>query len=104
MTMKSQYAIHAEALRAFATRILERVGLPSTQAMDAADVLVWTSLRGIDTHGIRNFKRPYVDWLREGRIKARPEFHMEYETPVSARVNGDAGLGLAAACWGMRLA
>jgi LDH2 family malate/lactate/ureidoglycolate dehydrogenase len=104
MTVRTQQAIHAEALRAFATSILERVGLPRAQATDAADVLVWTSLRGIDTHGIRNFKRPYVDWLVDGRIKARPEFHMEYETPISARLNGDAGLGMAAACWGMRLA
>jgi LDH2 family malate/lactate/ureidoglycolate dehydrogenase len=100
----TQHAIHSEALHGFVTRILERVGLPRGLATDAADVLVWTSLRGIDTHGIRNFKRPYVDWLREGRIKARPEFSIEHETPLSARVNGDAGLGLAAACWGMRLA
>ncbi len=104
MPVPIQHAIHSEVLHAFITRVLGRVGLPGPQATDAADVLVWTSLRGIDTHGIRNFKRLYVDWLREGRIKARAEYRIEYETPLSARVDGDSGLGLAAACWGMRLA
>lgn len=84
--------------------MLGKVGIDSGHAVDCADALIWASLRGVDTHGIRNLKRYYVDWLNDGQINAQPEFCVEYETPSSARVDGDRGVGMAAACWGMRLA
>ena len=96
--------IKPEALKTFAAVVLQRAGVPSEQASDAADVLVWASLRGVDTHGIRNLKRYYVDGITKGEIQARGEFRTEYETAISARADGDRGLGLSAACWGMRLA
>ena len=96
--MSDAYTIEAAALKVFATVILERVGVPSDHALDAAGVLVWANLCGIDTHGVRNLKRFYVDRLVDGRIKAQPEFRVEYSTPVSARVDGYSGLGLAGGC------
>lgn len=102
--MNVTQCIHSEAFREFATIVLQRVGFPQIQATDAADVLLWASLRGIDTHGVRNLKRYYVDYTVEGKIKTQAEFRVESETLLAARADGDAGLGLAAACWGMRLA
>jgi L-2-hydroxycarboxylate dehydrogenase (NAD+) len=96
--------IQAELLRNFATTVLERVGIPSDQAADAADVLVWANLHGVDTHGVRNLKKLYVDFIAGGRIKAASEIRVEFETPISARLDGDGGLGLAAGCWAMRYA
>jgi L-2-hydroxycarboxylate dehydrogenase (NAD+) len=96
--------IQADPLRNFATTVLERVGIPSDQAADAADVLVWANLHGVDTHGVRNLKKLYVDFIAEGRIKAASEIRVEFETPISARLDGDDGLGLAAGCWAMRYA
>jgi LDH2 family malate/lactate/ureidoglycolate dehydrogenase len=100
----SKVRIPANRLRAFAQRVLEQVDVPSDQAADAADVLVWANLHGVDTHGVRNLRPMYVAGIREGRIKARPEFRAEYETSVTARVDGDQGLGLSAGPWAMRLA
>ena len=97
-------SISAEDFRKFASAVLRITGVPSEQADDAVEPLVWASLRGVDTHGIRNFKSYYVDGLAEERIKAQPRFHVEHETALSATADGDGGLGLAAACWGMRLA
>lgn len=102
--MSQQHQIHAEPLREFATNILQQVGLPKNHADDAAEVMLWASLRGVDTHGIRNLKRYYVNWLLDGTLNPQPEFQIEYETPISARADGDRGIGLAGACWGMRLA
>ena len=102
--MSESCFIRGEVFREFAIRVLECVGFPSAAAADAAEVLLWASLRGIDTHGVRNLKRYYVEGAREGTIKPHAEFRIEFETPIAARTNGDAGLGLAAACWGMRLA
>lgn len=102
--MSNQQTIDAEAFRKFAMDVLRCLDVPRDQAVDAVEPLVWASLRGVDTHGLRNFKSYYVDPVAEKRIKARPEFAVEYETAMSARANGDGGLGLVAACWAMRLA
>ena len=100
----SKVRIPADRLRTFAQRVLEQVGVPSEQAADAADVLVWANLHGVDTHGVRNLRPMYVEGIRTGKIKAQPEFRIEYETSVTARVDGDTGLGLSAGPWAMRLA
>jgi LDH2 family malate/lactate/ureidoglycolate dehydrogenase len=100
----SKVRIPAERLRRFAQAVLEQVDVPSEQAGDAADVLVWANLHGVDTHGVRNLRPNYVEGIRSGRIKPRAEFRIEHETSVSARVDGDRGLGLAAGPWAMRLA
>jgi LDH2 family malate/lactate/ureidoglycolate dehydrogenase len=100
----SKCRIPAHRLRQFAQAVLEQVEVPRAQAADAADVLVWANLHGVDTHGVRNLRPLYVKGIESGRIKARAEFRVEYETSVTARVDGDQGLGLAAGPWGMRLA
>ncbi len=96
--------VHPESLKTFAATALTRVGVPPEHAAGAADVLVWANLHGIDTHGVRNLRRLYVDAVAEGRIKAIPDFRIEQETSVTARVDGDQGLGLVAGRWAMRLA
>ncbi len=93
-----------EILRDFAAAIFAKVGVPADQAADAADVLVWANLSGVDTHGLRNLKPAYVDNIIAGIINPQPEFRIEFETPITARVDGGNGLGLAGGCWAMRLA
>lgn len=102
--MSDAFAIQAASLKVFTTTVLERSGVPADHAADAANVLVWANLCGVDTHGVRNLKRFYVDPVASGRIKAQPEFLVEFSTPVSARVDGDGGLGLVGGCWAMRYA
>lgn len=96
--------VNADRLRDFATTVLTRVGVPADQAADAANVLLWANLHGVDTHGVRNLKPFYVDRILSGRVNPKPNFHMEYETPLTGRANADSGLGLAAGCWAMRQA
>lgn len=93
--------VDADRLREYAATVLTRVGVPADQASDAADVLLWANLHGVDTHGVRNLKRAYVDRILSGQVKAAANFFMEYETPLTARANGDNGLGLAAGTWAM---
>ena len=102
MATKERFPI--AKLHDFTRDVFEATGLDSTQAADATDVLLYANRRGVDTHGVRNLKNHYCDTLWDGRIKADPTYTIEHETPTSARVNGDDGLGLAAANWGMRLA
>lgn len=97
-------SVPAQALHAFARAVLEKAGVSPEHAADSADVLLWASRRGVETHGSRNLKLIYLRMLEAGLINPNANFFVEYETPVSARVNGDGGLGLAAGCWAMRLA
>ena len=100
--MTETFFIQADLLRIFSTQVFLRLGVPQDQAEDAADVLGWANLHGVDTHGVRNLKQFYVAQLEEGLIDPTAAMEIEHETPTSARVNAGGGLGLSAACWGMR--
>jgi L-2-hydroxycarboxylate dehydrogenase (NAD+) len=82
-----------ERLREFSARVLETFGVPGDDARLAADVLASADLRGIDTHGVARLPQ-YVEMLRLGRINPRPEIRVVRETPSTATVDGDNGLGL----------
>jgi L-2-hydroxycarboxylate dehydrogenase (NAD+) len=96
--------IAAEPLRQFVTQVFERIGIPRTDAADAANVLMWASLRGVDTHGVRNLKSYYVDNTLAGLLRPAARLRIEHENPSTARLDGDSGLGLSTACQAMRLA
>lgn len=94
----------AEPLRQFVQQVFARIGYPRDQATDAADVLMWASLRGVDTHGIRNLKSYYVDRTLQGQLNPAAEIRIEHQTDNTARLDGGSGLGLACACQAMRMA
>jgi L-2-hydroxycarboxylate dehydrogenase (NAD+) len=96
--------VQPDKLRKFAQTVLERAGVPTDQAADAADVLVWANLHGVDTHGVRNLKPLYIEAITKGVVEPKPNFVIEHETSVTARVDGARGLGLVAGPWAMRLA
>ena len=100
----SEQTIPAAPLRAFVEQVLLGVGYAPEEAADGARVLLWASLRGIDTHGVRNLGPYYVDRLRDGMLIPRVDVTVETETDHSACLNGNSGLGLATACRAMRLA
>ncbi len=102
--MTTELFIAPDTLQAFATQIFERAGIAPGEAADAANVLVWANRRGVDTHGVRNLKPLYIHRIRTGVIDTKAVCKIDYETPVSARVDAGGGLGLSAGVWGMRLA
>jgi LDH2 family malate/lactate/ureidoglycolate dehydrogenase len=96
--------ISAERLRQFVEQVFERAGYSPGQAVKATDVLMWASLRGVDTHGVRNLKPYYIDRTLAGLLKPDAQIQFENETPHTACLNGDSGLGLTCACHAMRVA
>ena len=63
--------ISEEAARWLAWIALMEAGVPASNASDIADALVDTSLRGIDTHGLRLLPQ-YLDELATGVANAEP--------------------------------
>lgn len=92
-----------ESLRDFTRKIFLRMGCPEKDAMLATDVLIRADLRGIDSHGIARLIG-YVRLWELGRINATPDIKIVHETPGTAVVDGDGGLGLVVAPRAMEIA
>ena len=82
-----------EQLTEFSERVFRSFGVPEADARQAADVLAASDLRGIDSHGVARL-HTYFDMLTLGRINPRPEVRVVRESPSTATVDGDNGLGL----------
>ena len=83
-----------DALQATVASIFEKMGVPSDDARLGAEVLVLADLRGVDTHGVSNTLRVYVDGYNNGRINPRPAWRIIRETPSTANIDSDRGLGI----------
>jgi LDH2 family malate/lactate/ureidoglycolate dehydrogenase len=90
-------------LRNFTEDIFSAMGCSPEHARLAADVLLKSDLRGIDSHGVARL-RGYVRLWENKRINARPDIQIVHQTATTATVDGDAGLGLIVAPFAMRLA
>src|SRR6201996_6548051 len=91
------------SLRTFTENIFLAIGCSSEHAKLAADVLLLSDMRGIDSHGVARLAG-YIRLWEKKRINTRPNITIAYETPTTATVDGDAGLGLVVAPFAMRLA
>jgi len=91
------------SLREFTQNIFLAMGCSHEHAVLAADVLLQADLRGIDSHGVARLIG-YVRLWESKRINTNPNITVVHETPTTATVDGDAGLGLVVAPFAMRLA
>ena len=90
-------------LHAFCAAVFRHLGVPDEEAALAADVLSAADRRGIDSHGVARL-RTYYDLLSIGRINPRPHPRLVRETPSTATVDGDNGLGLVVGPWANEIA
>ena len=91
---KDAVLVNADELRATVTFILEKVNVPTEDARLAADVLVTADLRSVETHGVSNMLRKYVAEYNRGGINPRPSWRVIRETPATANIDSDRGLGI----------
>lgn len=92
-----------ERLRDFTFNILTEIGCPKDQATTATEVLLSADLRGVDSHGVARLSG-YVRLWEKGRINSKPDVKVIHETPSTAVVDGDGGLGLVVAPFAMQVA
>ena len=83
----------AAYLRDFATAVFMHFGVGAADAALAADVLIKSDLRGIDSHGVARL-HTYFEMLELGRINPKPKIRIVREKASVATVDGDNGLGL----------
>lgn len=90
-------------LRNFTEEIFSKIGVPTSDAKQAADVLISADLRGIDSHGVARLSG-YVRLWEKQRINATPQIKIIHESPSTASIDGDTGLGLVVAPYAMQIA
>ncbi len=87
----------------FVEEIFIKIGCSNTDAETAAKTLLSADLRGIDSHGVARLSG-YVRLWEAKRVNAQPQISIVHETPSTAVVDGDSGLGLVVAPFSMQVA
>lgn len=87
----------------FTQSVFENIGCPTEDAVLATTVLLFADVRGIDSHGVARLTG-YVRLYEAGRINPKPDVRIIHETPSTATVDGDKGLGLVVAPKAMQIA
>jgi LDH2 family malate/lactate/ureidoglycolate dehydrogenase len=90
-------------LQEFTRQVFVKMGCPEEDAALAAKILVSADLRGIDSHGVARLPG-YVRLQSLQRVKPAPNVRIVHQTPSTAVVDGDAGLGLVVAPKAMEIA
>jgi LDH2 family malate/lactate/ureidoglycolate dehydrogenase len=87
----------------FTKTILQKIGCSETDAEIATKVLLSADLRGVDSHGVARLSG-YVRLWEVKRINTAPVIKILHESPSTAVVDGDSGLGLVVAPNAMNVA
>ncbi|MFN8244634.1 MAG: Ldh family oxidoreductase [Ferruginibacter sp.] len=91
------------SLLEFARQIFLSIGCDPAGAETAARALLSADLRGIDSHGLARLSG-YVRLWEVERVNARPAIRIVHESPSTAVIDGDRGLGLVVAPFAMQVA
>lgn len=97
--MAATYQNHRAQIEA----ILIGWGMPADTAECTAEVIAWADLHGIDSHGLSTMTMYHERW-KNGRINMLAKPKIIRETPVSALIDGDAGLGHSTSIFAMETA
>jgi L-2-hydroxycarboxylate dehydrogenase (NAD+) len=92
-----------EQLFNFIYQVFLKIGCSDEHAILATRVLIDADMRGVDSHGVARLSG-YVRLWEAKRINATPDIKVVYETPSTATVDGDKGLGLVVAPFAMKIA
>ena len=82
-------------------KLLISVGIENAIANEVADCLIQTSLRGVDSHGIRLLPH-YIRVAKSGRINKEPNCTFNKTSPTTGIYDADHTYGHAAASFAMK--
>ncbi len=90
-------------LHTFTKDIFIKCGMPLDDAIQAADVLLSADMRGIDSHGVARLSG-YVRLYEADRANMKAQWKVIHQTPSTATIDADQGLGLVVAPHAMDIA
>lgn len=91
-----EIAVHVDFqdMHTAVTQIFIALGSSKDDAVRCANTLMYADVRGIDSHGVSNMMRFYVDGIRSGGINPSPTWSIVRESAAVATIDCDRGLGL----------
>jgi L-2-hydroxycarboxylate dehydrogenase (NAD+) len=87
-----KYLFGVDRLETFIQSVLTGLGVPADHARICSQRMIEADLRGMHGHGIFRLP-PYCRRIEAGGYNLHPDIKIKRETPVSAVVDGDNGLG-----------
>lgn len=99
-----QVRVSEPSLRRTTTALFEKVGVPHEDAVEGANTLVMSDLRGVESHGVSNMLRRYLQDYTDGTLNPRPNWRVVRESPATAVTDADGGLAVILGPKAMRLA
>lgn len=94
---------NSDYLKIFTVKVFVSMGCPPDEAEIAAECLNQADLRGVDSHGVARLSG-YIRLWELNRLNATPHIKIVHETPSTAVLDGDLGLGLVVAPRAMEIA
>ena len=86
--------VREEPLRETVAAVFRKMGVSAEDSALATDVLVKADMRGVETHGVSNMLRAYVSGYGGGELNNDPNWRITRETPATANIDSDRGLGI----------
>ncbi len=90
--MKTSIRYSYEQLKRFCTDAFLKFGFSQEESKIIVDVLLTSDLYGIESHGMQRLVR-YHKGIEKGLIKVDAKPEIVFETPVSAVIEGNDGMG-----------
>lgn len=90
--MPASYCVFGPELEAFTQKIFKAAGVESAEAGLVAKTLVEANLRGVHTHGVLRVAI-YLERLRQGGTACNQKAVVLQETPTTALLDGQNGMG-----------
>jgi L-2-hydroxycarboxylate dehydrogenase (NAD+) len=95
--------IQVDKLQRFMEVAFTKLGVTEKDAKTCAEILITSDLRGIESHGIGRL-RMYVDRIHKGLIETDVQPMIVRESPTTAVVDGQHGIGMIIAHKSMQMA
>lgn len=87
--------IKKENVRNIICEIFDSIGIKKDVYVPVVDGLILSSLRGVDSHGIRLVPH-YVNGILSGRINPNPKFRIKTTSPTTGILDADNTFGITA--------
>ncbi|MEC9485529.1 MAG: Ldh family oxidoreductase [Candidatus Izemoplasma sp.] len=88
----------------FMVEAFVKMGVPKSDAVICADVLIESDKRGIESHGVNRFKPIYIDRLEAKIQRPKTDIDTIKEGPTTAVLDANHGMGMVASHKAMTMA
>ncbi|HCT63924.1 MAG TPA: malate dehydrogenase [Lachnospiraceae bacterium] len=84
--------IQYETMKKFSNHVFSKFGFTDDESKIITDVLLMSDMFGIESHGVQRMVR-YYNTIKNGRLHMDSKLEIIHETPISAVIDNNSGMG-----------